>query len=63
MALHNFYSNYYNNDEIKKIFHYFAESRIIVYIANTKTFSNKDLDNSEYFYKLTIRELENIFKQ
>lgn len=62
IALHSFYTNYWNNKEIKKIFHHFCEARVIVFIGENKTFSCDDLDNKEYFLKLTKDELNNIFE-
>jgi hypothetical protein len=61
IILHNFYSKYKNSGEITKIFHAFAESRIIVYVGEKKTFTNEDLDNSLEFLKLTKTELNLIF--
>lgn len=62
IALHSFYSNYWNNKEIKQIFHHFLESRVIVFIGENKTFSCDDLDNKDLFLKLTKQELNNIFE-
>lgn len=61
IILHSFYSKYKNSGEINKIFHAFAESRIIVFVAEKKHFSNDELDNSIEFLKLTKGELNNIF--
>lgn len=61
IALHSFYSKYKNSPEIKKIFHTFAEARIIVFIEENKHFTNNELDNSDKFLKLTKSKLNNIF--
>lgn len=61
IALHSFYSNYSKHEEIKKIFHYFAEAKVIVFVGTSKYFTNDDLDNNPDYYKLTLNELENIF--
>jgi len=60
IALHSFYSNYWNKEEIIKIFHYFIDVKVIVFIGKTKTFSNDDIDNKELFLKLTKDELKSI---
>lgn len=62
VALHSFYSNYHNRKEIKKIFHYFAEAKVIVFIGDSKQFSIDEIDNKDIFYKLTIDKLESIFR-
>lgn len=61
IAIYSFYLKYKDNPEIKKIFHTFAESRIIVFIGNIKHFTNDDLDNNKEFLKITKNELDNIF--
>ena len=61
IPLHSFYSNHFKKEEIKKIFHYFAEAKVIVYIGNSKYFSTEEIDNNNTFYKLTLDEIESIF--
>lgn len=58
--MHSFYSNHWESEEIKKIFHYFAKAKVIVYIGKTKTFNNDDIDNKNVFLKLTLDKLESI---
>ncbi len=60
IVFYNFYEKYKKNPEIKIIFHYFLEARVIVFIGNKKSFSEIELDNSKEFYILTKREIENI---
>ncbi len=60
IALYNFYEKYKKDEEIKKIFHYFSEARVIVFIGEKKSFSEVELDNSKEFYLLTKKEIENI---
>lgn len=60
IAIHSFYSNYGNNEEINKMFHYFAEQKVIVFIADTKSFTNDDIDNKNLFLKLTLDRLTSI---
>jgi len=59
--LFNFYKNIKDSDVIERIFHKFAERRIIVYIGNTKTFTQYDLDNSSELLELTRERLRSIF--
>lgn len=47
-------------DLYEKIFHVFTQSKSIVYIGETKTFTQDDLDNSETFSLLTKAELQSI---
>ncbi len=61
IGLHWFCSKYKDNPEITKIFHAFAESRIIVFVGENKHFTNIELDNSETYLKLTLNELDNLF--
>lgn len=63
IALYNFYTNYNKKEEIYKIFHTFVEDRIIVFIGENKSFSYDDLNNSDKYLKLTLNELNNIFKE
>lgn len=60
IALHSFHQNYCDDTQIKEIFHYFAKSRVIVYVADRKTFSNEQIDNSNEFLELTLQELNHI---
>ena len=61
LSIFSFYSIYRENIELKNIFKYFARRRIIVFVGKVKYFSNEDLEQSEEFFKLTIRELKSIF--
>ncbi len=63
IQLFKFYSNYKNNPELKNIFHYLADQRIIVYLWEEKKFNIEEIDNTSKFLKLTKAELSNIFKQ
>ena len=58
----NFFSNYKKYDEIKEIFFYFSDRRIIIFIEDKKTFSNDDLDNNDDFLEETKKELEKILE-
>ena len=62
LAIYNFFSNYKKYDEIKEIFFYFSDRRIIVFIEDKKTFSNDDLDNNDDFLEGTKKELEEILE-
>lgn len=62
ILLFNFYTKYKNFLEIKEIFFYFAERKIIVFVPeNIKNFSNSDLDENELFLENTKNEIEKIF--
>ena len=61
LSIFSFYSIYRENTELKNIFKYFARRRVIVFVGKVKYFSNEDLEQSEEFFKLTIRELRSIF--
>lgn len=61
IALHSFYNNYSKKEEIIKIFHYFCDAKVIVFVGDKKHFSIDEIDNTDYFYKLTIQELKSIF--
>ncbi len=60
IVLYNFYNKNYDNPLIKKIFYYFLETRIIVFVWEKKSFSNKELDSSYDFYLLTKKEIDKI---
>jgi len=59
--LFNFYKKLEKKDVLSRIFHTFAERRIIVYVGNTKAFTEHDLDNSQDFLQLTRERLQSIF--
>lgn len=58
--LFNFYKNIQDSNVLDTIFHKFADRRIIVYVGNTKTFTEHDLDNSQDFLQLTKQQLQSI---
>ncbi len=60
IALYKFYQEFSQKEEYRKIFHVFAERRIIVFIGENKSFTSNDLDNNEELYLLTVKELESI---
>jgi hypothetical protein len=62
IALHSFYSNYWNKEEVIWIFHYFVKSKVIVYIGDTKSFTNDEIDNKDKFLKLTTSRLNYILE-
>lgn len=62
IGLYNFYHAHKWNTGLHKIFHAFARARIIVYIANTRSFNITTLDNNPDTLKLTLQELDTIFK-
>lgn len=62
IVLFNFYNKFKDNSEIKNIFLYFAEKRIIIFVdEKIKTFTNKDLDENIIFLENTKKELEKFF--
>lgn len=61
ILLFNFFNKYKFFSEIKEIFFYFAERKIIIYIPeNIKNFSNFDLDENKLFLENTKKELKKI---
>lgn len=63
IIIYNFFCSYKSNPEIKNIFKYFANRRIIVFIKkDVKYFSNDDLDKNEIFLNNTNFEIEKIFE-
>lgn len=64
LLLYNFYNKYQKNSEIEKIFYYFSERKIIIFIdKNIKNFSNTDLDENEIFLENTKNELKKFFRK
>ena len=59
--LFNFYKKIEKTQVLSRIFHTFAERRIIVYVGDTKSFTEDDLDNSQEFLQLTRERLSSIF--
>lgn len=62
ILLFKFFSNYTKQPEIKEIFHYLADIRVIAYVWEKKNFNLNDIDNTDHFLKLTKNELDIIFQ-
>jgi hypothetical protein len=63
IQLFKFYSNYNNTLEFKEIFHYLIDNKVLAYITDNKSFNLNEIDNTDYFLKLTKNQIEIIFNK
>jgi len=61
ISLYNFDQKYNLYPEIYEIFHSFINARIFVYVGENKHFTCEELDNSNKYLKLTLKQLNHIF--